>query len=56
MALIEEFEPVDELVCMDTEELAAFISEKVRNHFESPEEVTYPFRKSLYTLLFSRSS
>jgi transposase len=39
MALLEEFETVDELVNMDIDELAAFIAEKGRNHFPDPKAV-----------------
>lgn len=46
MALIEEFDSVDELAYMDTEELAAFISEKGRNHFENPEEVAEAVKRA----------
>lgn len=46
MALIEEFESVDELAYMDTEKLAAFISEKGRNHFEKPEEVAEAVKRA----------
>lgn len=46
MALIEEFESVDELAYMDTEELAAFISERGRNHFENPVEVAEAVKRA----------
>lgn len=46
MALVEEFESVDELAYMDTEELAAFISEKGRNHFDNPEEVAEAVKRA----------
>jgi len=46
MALIEEFESVDELAYMDTEELAAFISKKGKNHFENPEEVAEAVKRA----------
>jgi transposase len=39
MALIDEFETVDELVYMDIDELADFIAEKGRGHFPDPQAV-----------------
>jgi transposase len=39
MALLEEFETVDELAYMDIDDLAAFIAEKGRNNFPDPQAV-----------------
>jgi transposase len=39
MALLEEFETLDELAYMDIDKLAAFIAEKGRNHFPDPQTV-----------------
>lgn len=39
MALIEEFSSIDELAYMNTDELADFIREHGKNHFENPEEI-----------------
>jgi hypothetical protein len=39
MALADEFQTVDELAYMDIDELAAFIDEKGRKHFDDPQAV-----------------
>jgi len=39
LALYEEFETPDDIVSMDLEELAAFIAEKGKNHFQNPDDV-----------------
>ena len=39
MAILEEFETVDELAYMDIDDLAAFIAQKGRNHFPDPQAV-----------------
>jgi transposase len=39
MALLEEFETIDELAYMDIDDLADFIAEKGRNHFPDPQAV-----------------
>ena len=46
IALIEQFESVDELAYMDTEKLTAFISEKGRNYFTNPEEVAEAVKRA----------
>jgi transposase len=44
MAIIDEFETVDELAYMDIDELAAFIAEKGRNRFANPDSVAEAVR------------
>jgi len=39
LALIEEFETLDEIANMSNSDLVSFICEKGKNHFENPEEV-----------------
>jgi transposase len=46
MALVDEFESIDELVYMDVDELAAFIAEKGRKHFPDPQAVAKSLSKN----------